>query len=94
MIAIGDVRSDTPAAQIDFNANLDPTDTTSYHTQWPCNRHSGRTDILFCDGHVEPIRRDALMVRTDDSTVARWNNDNQAHHGNPDIQTPTTAIEQ
>ena len=97
MIAIGDVRSDAPANMIDFNANLDPTDNTAYHTQWPGNRHSGRSDILFCDGHVESLKRDGangLMVVANDSLVARWNNDNQPHHGNPDIQTPTTTPEQ
>lgn len=93
MIALGDVRSDVPAANIDFNANLDPTDTSTYHTQWPCNRHNYNTSILFVDGHVESIKRNTLMNK-DDSSVGRWNNDNQPHHGNPDIQTPTSTLEQ
>ncbi|HEV2696149.1 MAG TPA: DUF1559 domain-containing protein [Verrucomicrobiae bacterium] len=96
MIALGDVRSDAPAP-VDFNANLDPTDASQYHTQWPSNRHSLRSDILFCDGHVESLKRDGpngLMVIGDDTLVARWNNDNQAHHGSPDIATPNNTPEQ
>ena len=94
MIAIGDVRSDVPTGSIDFNANLDPTDNTTYHTQWPCNRHNYRTDILFADGHVESPKRNDLMQINNDTSVGQWNNDNQAHHGNPDIQTPTSTLEQ
>jgi len=93
MIAIGDVRSDV-AANIDFNANLDPTDNTADHTQWPCNRHNYRTDILFADGHAESPKRNDLMQINNDASVAQWNNDNQPHHGTPDIQTPTSTLEQ
>jgi prepilin-type N-terminal cleavage/methylation domain-containing protein/prepilin-type processing-associated H-X9-DG protein len=94
MIAIGDVRSDIPKGSIQFNANLDPTDNTQFHTQWPCNRHNYRTDILFADGHVESPKRNDLMQINNDASVARWNNDNLPHHGNPDIQTPTGKLEQ
>ncbi len=78
MIALGDVRSDV-AANIDFNANLDPTDNTADHTQWPCNRHNYRTDILFADGHAESPKRNDLMQINNDASVARWNNDNDPH---------------
>ena len=97
MIAIGDVRSDLTAAQLTankFNANLDPTDNTAPHSQWPSNRHNFRTDILFCDGHVETPKRNDLMQINNDDSVARWNNDNQPHHGSPDIQTPSNVLEQ
>jgi prepilin-type processing-associated H-X9-DG protein len=95
MIAIGDVRSDTPAASIDFNANLDPTDNSTYHTQWPCNRHNYRTDLVFVDGHVESPKRNDTMNVNDNYWRSRWNNDNQPHHGgSPDIQTPSNTLEQ
>jgi len=94
MIAIGDVRSDIPTGSLSFNANLDPTDPTTLHCQWPSNRHNYRTDILFADGHVEKPLRNSLMQITNDVSVAQWNNDNQPHHGTPDIATPSNVLEQ
>ena len=96
MIALGDVRSDLTAAQLNannFNANLDPTDNTANHPQWPCNRHNYRTDILMADGHVESPKRNDLMQINNDESVAQWNNDHQPHHGSPDIQTPSNVLE-
>lgn len=59
------------------NASLDPTDAG--RASCPANRHSYRTDLACCDGHVEsPIRN---VVRDPGNTVwrARWNNDNNPH---------------
>jgi prepilin-type N-terminal cleavage/methylation domain-containing protein len=79
MIAIGDLRSDTPAGFISFNANLDPTDGTAQHAQMPCNRHNKHTDLVFCDAHVEnPLRNDVVNPTRDDWRM-RWNNDNLPH---------------
>ena len=67
MIAVGDCRSDTPAAQLQYNANLDPVvgdsadNNAQWHTQTPSNRHNFRTDILCCDGHVESPRRNDII---------------------------------
>ena len=47
-------------------------------------RHSGRYNIVFCDGHVEGIRRDKLFEKSDDA-LRRWNNDNEPH---ADMLTP------
>jgi prepilin-type N-terminal cleavage/methylation domain-containing protein/prepilin-type processing-associated H-X9-DG protein len=41
-------------------------------------RHSGRYNIVFCDGHVEGIPRDKLFQPVD-RTLQRWNNDNEPH---------------
>jgi prepilin-type processing-associated H-X9-DG protein len=46
----------------------------------PGTVHSGRTNALFCDGHVEWLRLDDLCItsRSDAaqaSKVRRWNND-------------------
>lgn len=84
MIAIGDVRSDTPSANIDFNANLDPAvgssdNTLPWHTQAPCNRHNYRTDLLFCDGHVESPKRSDVIDPNNMMWRARWNNDHDPH---------------
>jgi len=88
MIAVGETRSDAPAGQIDFNANIDPTVQgqngtygTQQHTQCPSNRHNYRTDLLFADGHVESPKRNDV-VNGDPNNVtwrSRWNNDNNPH---------------
>jgi prepilin-type processing-associated H-X9-DG protein len=59
-----DVRALKNPSSISFNANMDPTANTPAHTEWPSNRHSRRTDLLFTDGHVEaPIRNDVIDPR-------------------------------
>jgi prepilin-type N-terminal cleavage/methylation domain-containing protein/prepilin-type processing-associated H-X9-DG protein len=85
MIAVADVRSDTPAGQIQFSANTTPpTDWTQtqdplWHPQVPCNRHNYHTDILFADGHVENPRRSDVIDPNNNLWRCRWNNDNQPH---------------
>jgi len=81
MIMVGDVPALKDAGLIQFNANLDPTDPTSGHTQWPSNRHNYRTDLVFADGHVEsPKRNDVINPAPNNSWRSRWNNDNQPHN--------------
>ena len=85
--------ADVPAAQtgISFNANLDPTDNSTSHTQRPSNRHQYRTDILFADGHVEtPRRNDVINSQPNWVWRNRWNNDNQPH--NEASWTPLTGL--
>ncbi len=79
MIMIGDVPALKNAALIAFNANMDPTDNTPGHTQWPSNRHNYRTDLLFCDGHAESPRRNDVISPGNYLWRARWNNDNRPH---------------
>jgi prepilin-type N-terminal cleavage/methylation domain-containing protein/prepilin-type processing-associated H-X9-DG protein len=79
MLAIGDCRSDAPAGTIQYNANLDPTDATTQHTQCPCNRHNYRIDLLFCDGHVENPKRNDVIDPNNSTWRARWNNDDNPH---------------
>src|SRR6185369_4095553 len=79
MIGFADVPSIDNASLILFGANLDPTDTTFGHSQCPANRHSYRTDILFCDGHVETPRRNDVRDPKNSLWRARWNNDNNPH---------------
>ena len=85
MIAIADVRSDTPAGQIQFSANTTPptqwtqTQDPTWHPQVPCNRHNYRTDILFAEGHVESPKRNDVIDPNNNMWRARWNNDNDPH---------------
>jgi prepilin-type N-terminal cleavage/methylation domain-containing protein len=80
MIAIADVPAIKNQALIDFNANLDPTDNTPGHSQWPANRHSRATVLLCGEGHVErPKRNDVINPAPNSLWRSRWNNDNQPH---------------
>jgi len=78
-ISFGEVPSVENPALIDFNANLDPTDTTFGHAQCPANRHNYRTDITFSDGHVESPRRNDVRDPLNLTWRARWDNDNNPH---------------
>jgi prepilin-type N-terminal cleavage/methylation domain-containing protein len=81
MIMVADVPAIKNKALIDFNANLDPTDSTPGHSQWPANRHSLRTDLLCPDGHAEhPRRTDVINPAVNNPWRSRWNNDNQPHN--------------
>jgi prepilin-type N-terminal cleavage/methylation domain-containing protein/prepilin-type processing-associated H-X9-DG protein len=64
-----------------FNANCEPADvkTLSGHSACPSNRHNYRTDVLFCDGHVESPKRNDLRDPNNSDWRARWNNDNDPH---------------
>jgi prepilin-type processing-associated H-X9-DG protein len=87
MIAVADVRSDTPAGSIQYNANTTPLTSwivandqdPPWYPQVPCNRHSYRTDIVFADGHVEGPRRNDVIDPNNNIWRARWNNDNDPH---------------
>ena len=87
MIALGDVISDAPAGTIVFNANLHVTAVNSPNPQWPCNRHNWRTDLVFCDGHVESPRRNDVIDPTQNLWRMRWNNDDNPHTEIPNWST-------
>jgi prepilin-type N-terminal cleavage/methylation domain-containing protein len=81
MIMVGDVPALKDPTLIQFNANMDPTDSTPGHTQWPSNRHNYRTDLVFTDGHTEsPKRNDVINSAPSNGWRNRWNNDNQPHN--------------
>jgi prepilin-type N-terminal cleavage/methylation domain-containing protein/prepilin-type processing-associated H-X9-DG protein len=41
-------------------------------------RHNNHQNVVFCDGHLEPIKEEQLHERTDQA-LARWNNDHLPH---------------
>ena len=87
MLAIADTRALKPnsnSSSVDtgsWEANLDPTDTTSpTGGQLPSNRHQYMTDVLFCDGHCEKAVRNQMIDPSPASLWRpRWNNDNKPH---------------
>ncbi len=82
MIMLGDTRALQVTGTGSFEANMDPTDTTSATSgQLPSNRHDFKTDMAFCDGHSErPIRNDTINPALNNMWRFRWNNDNQPHN--------------
>jgi hypothetical protein len=78
-IMVGDVKAPQNPAQIHFDADIDPTDNSPGHSQWPSNRHNYRTDLVFADGHAEEVRRRDVIDPRNILWRARWNNDNQPH---------------
>lgn len=42
-------------------------------------RHQNHSNVLFCDGHVEPPALSSLFADTNDAALIRWNRDHQPH---------------
>ena len=79
MIWICDVPAVPKTEKPTFSAHTEPADCTAVHSPVPSNRHNYRTDVLFCDGHVEsPLRNDVRDPRNVFWRAA-WNNDNDPH---------------
>lgn len=49
-------------------------------TQAMRQRHGGRWNIGFCDGHVETMRTSDLFNLSNSVVAMRWNNDHQPHN--------------
>jgi prepilin-type processing-associated H-X9-DG protein/prepilin-type N-terminal cleavage/methylation domain-containing protein len=43
------------------------------------NRHQGKANVVFCDGHVESPTLPFLFTDTSDAALSRWNRDHQPH---------------
>ena len=43
------------------------------------NRHQGRANVVFCDGHVESPTLKFLFADTSDEALRRWNRDHLPH---------------
>jgi prepilin-type N-terminal cleavage/methylation domain-containing protein len=79
MIAYGDVPAIQNPALISYNANMDATDDSAGHSQCPSNRHNYRTDLDFCDGHAETVKRNDIRDPRNNLWRCRWNSDYQPH---------------
>jgi prepilin-type N-terminal cleavage/methylation domain-containing protein/prepilin-type processing-associated H-X9-DG protein len=76
MMMLGDTRALTTG--YGWEGDIDP----STQAQWPSNRHQGRTDLVFCDGHSESVKRRRIVDLSNKQYYvwrARWNNDNKPH---------------
>ncbi len=43
------------------------------------NRHQGKANVVFCDGHVESPTLPFLFADTSDAALSRWNRDHLPH---------------
>ena len=89
MIMLADVRAQPDAAWVNFDANLDPTDDSTGHSQWPSNRHNYRVDILCTDVHCESATRPPMVDPKSTFWRRRWNNDDRSHDGVDGDAVPT-----
>jgi prepilin-type processing-associated H-X9-DG protein len=48
----------------------------------PRQRHQGKANVVFCDGHVESPTLAFLFEDTSDAALARWNRDHLPHREN------------
>ncbi len=70
MIAIGDI----------FVQRLALYRDSSFKTLLiPNQRHQGKANVVFCDGHVESPTLQFLFADTSDTALSRWNRDHQPH---------------
>jgi type II secretory pathway pseudopilin PulG len=81
MIMLADVKGQPIASEISFDANLDPTDTSAGHSQWPSNRHNYQVNILMADNHLQTGQRAPVVDPKNTLWRRRWNNDDRAHDG-------------
>ena len=82
MIAIGD-------SNWDLTKNGDPAWSGFIgmyaERQWPLDVHSARANLVFCDGHVESLKRPKFVsylnttLGAKQEAARRWNRDNQPH---------------
>ena len=68
MIAMGDV----------FYKNIDLLHSLDLN-EIVLQRHQGKANVVFCDGHVESPRLNFLFEDTSDEALRRWNRDHQPH---------------
>jgi prepilin-type N-terminal cleavage/methylation domain-containing protein len=81
MIVLADVKGQQDPSLINFDANVDPTDNSAAHSQWPANRHNYKGDFLFADSHSDSFKRPDVVDPANGAWRRRWNNDWKAHDG-------------
>jgi len=88
MIALGDSNwayyqehNITPS----WSGYIGDNDTPPQEAQWPAEVHTRRANLAFCDGHVQPLKRNQFIPQLNTSLPSQqavaqiWNNDNNPH---------------
>jgi prepilin-type processing-associated H-X9-DG protein len=77
LIAVGDISPGITLGEMFITSgHFDVCSTDPM--KWPAASHSGRANMLFCDGHVESARQ-TNWISSSESPRRRWNNDHQPH---------------
>lgn len=80
--AVGDGLTGWPAAISDGNGLLwrnKGAEDRFGSTERSRNRHQGKANVAFADGHVEAVPLNVLFVEESDAALSRWNRDHQPH---------------
>lgn len=81
MIAFGDgyiecegkIQGDHGVIGINFHGSFSPPNGPAE------KRHRGKLLVVFCDGHVTPLKVQTLLFDHSDDALRRWNNDHEPH---------------
>jgi prepilin-type processing-associated H-X9-DG protein/prepilin-type N-terminal cleavage/methylation domain-containing protein len=73
MMAIGDAFDGNPVLQRASWIGL------GKNSKCAVTRHKGKSNVVFCDGHVESPTQKFLFEDTTDESLVRWNRDHQPH---------------
>lgn len=77
LIMVGDSKPDGS-----FDGSIDPSTASADSNlgqQFPSNRHSRRTVLMFADGHAEAALRNDVINPANTIWRSRWNNDGDPH---------------
>jgi prepilin-type processing-associated H-X9-DG protein len=58
---------------------VDPIPTQDIDDLYFQQRHQGKANVVFCDGHVESPTLKFIFEDTSDEALRRWNRDHQPH---------------
>jgi prepilin-type processing-associated H-X9-DG protein len=76
MIAVGDIEPGSPAPLFWSADHFDPVSTN--RSYWPGKLHTGRANMLFCDGHVRCAPQTDWLA-ANEAARSQWNSDGKPH---------------
>jgi prepilin-type processing-associated H-X9-DG protein len=62
-----------------FGMSIGGEDPIVELSQLAAGIHDRRSNVLFCDGHIETLTFKGLFFDTADASLRRWNKDNETH---------------
>jgi len=64
---------------LDYDAGINAPTIVRDANRLAAERHSGKWNLAFCDGHVEGPRLTDVFFEESDEARRRWNRDNESH---------------
>jgi prepilin-type N-terminal cleavage/methylation domain-containing protein/prepilin-type processing-associated H-X9-DG protein len=91
MIAFGDAATKVAPQRLDFVFDEIWRHDSPFAAAFPtifkdanrlaANRHGGKWNVVFCDGHVEAPKLEKVFFDESSAARRRWNRDNESHFG-------------